>query len=710
MSMASIETMGTTKAIDSGGPPKKFINANLISLKCLLFLFFGGMGCLFPFLPLHMLAVGLTLEEARLVSMISPLVALLGPLIASPIADKLAGRQGTNEKAAAAASTGRYLRVMIAIACFLSAIMYSLLLLVPVVERIELPRERRPTLKFSCDQDGATVLQERSRDFSTCYNWTSESRVCAILLRNCNYGCSPISPRRNHLMANLPTTINDNDAFEGSGDTAGVSPLEVELNSEVEWRIKDNENFRKVRRYVIPESEPPHLCFNEGENRVCHAYTSFSGSIPVNASFRQAKNARDRREWCSYPIEEDIKCRIPRELEKTMAKFNQSCTVECDLLDPFMLPGSVHNENQCSQVAGDPDITFWMYLTIRSLADIFPTAAVALLDAAVVIATRETSCGRGDVGRQLAFGSLGFAAFGPLVGYLNSFVPNNPAYFLPIGFHICLMILAAIVALSASGMPLSPPEWWWHTRSGMLAVPMSAVKRYGSETAALLFVLLVLGTFWSAMDSYLPMHLANLNGDALTIGVILTVGALPAVFFLWKSENFVDYCGHSNLLIVAFTVYIIRFTGLTLVSEPWWALISEAMELFTLGIMWVTAILYMRHLVPRHLTATAQALPVIAHFCLGRCLGAVIGAYIHAGKTEVDSLKFVYQCMALSAAVVAVLYFVLYHGLLKPRCHAQTIQGSRNAPSVVQGMNGNGNYTPLRVYHNGMAKKGQFRY
>lgn len=33
--------------------------------------------------------------------------------------------------------------------------------------------------------------------------------------------------------------------------------------------------------------------------------------------------------------------------------------------------------------------------------------------------------------------------------------------------------------------------------------------------------------------------------------------------------------------------------------------------------MWVTAILYLRHLVPRHLTVTAQALPVIAHFCVG---------------------------------------------------------------------------------------------
>ena len=197
------------------------------------------MGCLFPFLPLHMLAVGLTLEEARLVSIISPVVALLGPLIASPLADKLAGRQGSNEKI----STGRYLRVMIAIACFLSAILYSLLLLVPVVERIELPRERRPTLKFSCDRDGATVLQERSRDFSTCYNWTSESRVCAILLKNCNYACNSITPKHTSLSfygdEGTPSLPNSEgiDGFESSGDTS-VIPIKPELNTEVEWRSK----------------------------------------------------------------------------------------------------------------------------------------------------------------------------------------------------------------------------------------------------------------------------------------------------------------------------------------------------------------------------------------------------------------------------------------------------------------------------------------
>lgn len=93
-----------------------------------------------------------------------------------------------------------------------------------------------------------------------------------------------------------------------------------------------------------------------------------------------------------------------------------------------------------------------MYLVIRSVADIFPTAAVVLLDAAVVIATRETSCGRGDVGRQLAFGSLGFALFGPLTGYLTTIVPKSSVYYLPIVLHCLMVLLAACVALSANGV------------------------------------------------------------------------------------------------------------------------------------------------------------------------------------------------------------------------------------------------------------------
>lgn len=82
----------------------------------------------------------------------------------------------------------------------------------------------------------------------------------------------------------------------------------------------------------------------------------------------------------------------------------------------------------------------------RCLADIWPTAALALLGAACVIATRETSLGRGDVGRQLAAGTLGLAIIPPLVGLGTRAVPDAP-YLVPFVVHAACMVIAALILL-----------------------------------------------------------------------------------------------------------------------------------------------------------------------------------------------------------------------------------------------------------------------
>lgn len=38
--------------------------------------------------------------------------------------------------------------------------------------------------------------------------------------------------------------------------------------------------------------------------------------------------------------------------------------------------------------------------------------------------------------------------------------------------------------------------------SGMLAIPMSAIRKYGPEIAAITLVAVALGVFWSIIDSY----------------------------------------------------------------------------------------------------------------------------------------------------------------------------------------------------------------
>lgn len=184
------------------------------------------------------------------------------------------------------------------------------------------------------------------------------------------------------------------------------------------------------------------------------------------------------------------------------------------------------------------------------------------------------------------------------------------------------------------------------------------------------------------------------------------------MILLWNAERFVDYCGHSNILMTAFTVYILRYTGLALIDSPWWALFMAAVEPVTLSITWITLILYMRHLVPRRLTTTGQAIPVIAFFCLGKSIGAMLGLLEPTASTE--EFQCLYVAMAISACVIASIYFILYHCLLAPKCAAQPQQ--LPSQSILDGHsngnngNTNGNYSPLRVYHNGRGRKGEFRY
>lgn len=87
----------------------------------------------------------------------------------------------------------------------------------------------------------------------------------------------------------------------------------------------------------------------------------------------------------------------------------------------------------------------WSYFSIRLLSDIFPLAALVLLDTSILIATRETSTGRGDVGHQYAWGSLGWAIFAPIVALFD--VSDAVPYLVPIAVGVVLLVICAIILL-----------------------------------------------------------------------------------------------------------------------------------------------------------------------------------------------------------------------------------------------------------------------
>lgn len=127
---------------------------------------FAGLGCLIPALWQAGYKVGLHADELYLVSIVAPMVALIGPLVAAPLADRLGvPAQGST------ARYGRYMRLMLVVVTLLGGVFYTALLYVPQVSRLH---ERNPAVSFLCSPEGSVVMQDQCQELP-CYNWPSDN-------------------------------------------------------------------------------------------------------------------------------------------------------------------------------------------------------------------------------------------------------------------------------------------------------------------------------------------------------------------------------------------------------------------------------------------------------------------------------------------------------------------------------------------------------
>ncbi|XP_055319171.1 uncharacterized protein LOC129576960 [Sitodiplosis mosellana] len=695
---------------------EQLINRNLVALVAVIFLFYGGLSCLYSTLVPHLLELGFTSEEIRYILTTVALISIIGPLIFAPLTDRIADRRKS--------SYGRYLQVIIALLLIFGSIAYGLLLLVPAVRR---EASREPNVSFGCDPSGGIIFQERCSEEKSCFHWEKE-KVGQLILTNCSYTCqnpSQFESLYNPWLKPAPAAFSEPPSSKEKQedyDYADISGPPKNSDSELSDGTIEARNRREVEKVYV---HPPHLCMQkivDGKPIIerCHAYTSDLDWVKVQASLRSATNKENEThsaEWCNYPLD-GFTCDIPEEQIKYMKAYtgNPDCKpmIECEVSDPYSGP-SVLAESQCYKIVGDIEVTYWSYLAIRSLADIFPVSIIVLLNTAIIIATRETSTGRSEIGRQLAWGAFAWCIFPLIFGIVGI----HGDIFVPVIVCIVLWILAALILLFNKSIPLSPPEWWWQIYTGgMMAIPLSAIRKYTPEIIALSVVAVVLGAFWSIIDTYQPSHLLDLNLDdaPLVIKFALTVAAIPAIFILWNAERIVDYCGHANVLIAAFALHILRFTGLALMDSPWYALLTHSLESITLVLVFVTLVLYMRHLVPRRLIATGQSVPVIATLCLGNAIGTLVAPVYAQGFRHL-----LFRDLAIVAAIVGTLYFILYHFYLGKRCAAaqqpppspaelQTHNGSTQQNGASSSPSNGNSYTPLRIYHNSRGRKGQFRY
>ncbi|XP_050094483.1 uncharacterized protein LOC126577113 [Anopheles aquasalis] len=402
------------------------------------------------------------------------------------------------------------------------------------------------------------------------------------------------------------------------------------------------------------------------EDEVCHTYTQ--GSIALKATFDE-HSERDEGDECSYPLD-GFRCPLDKAWIKAQP-VGCKAVVQCDIVDPYEDSDSILHGTTCDgdeDNDGDDDegdTTFYYYLSIRSLLDFFLLGALTLLNTAIVIATRDPSTGVADFGRQLVWGAVGWIIF------FND--DYEQAYML----FVILYTTAAVILLSPLKMDLSPVEEWWQFRTTpqkFLSVP--AVRKYFQRCWLPFLVAIGLGSMWSVIDSIDESHMLGVpngndgddtDGEVATgskrssdlfhtfVRTILLAGDLLAIPVLVYSRRIIEAFGTCKILVAAFLSLVVRFILLAILDYALWDVVEDLLLPTTLGLTWITLVLHFRDLLPRKVTALAQALPVIAHFGFGRFFGALIGIEQHYHRLEND-----YEILAGVLFAVTILSIVLY--------------------------------------------------
>jgi len=162
----------------------------------------------------------------------------------------------------------------------------------------------------------------------------------------------------------------------------------------------------------------------------------------------------------------------------------------------------------------------------------------------------------------------------------------------------------------------------------------------------------VLGTMWGFVEVFLYWYLLDLNSPKYLLGLTLTVGSGIGVPVLFFAETIIQKVGHVNVVFTAFIFYCIRYIGYSFIYNPWWCLIFDAMEIFTLHVMWVAVVKYGRMLAPKALIATMLGAIGGTHYGVGRGSGSLIGGLMMGSFGARDTFRY----MGIAAATAGIIY------------------------------------------------------
>lgn len=513
-----------------------------------------------PFLTSHMRHLGFSLTEISFINAVAAFFSLIGPMLFGAFAERQSKYKSTT------------------VFCIIvGALAYIAISFVPRFDK----HVYRPLVDFDCD---AGLRFQRCVNWATCGEALNVGdELVKVKLSECHYQCA----RGGHFTPQYPLHV----CFQGKegkicvvSDTDQNDTFIANFESQLmTWRFE--ENFGDSNYTSSLGSDVMDVLEDDEEDKVKADVTmcNFQPTSSIDFGGKQY---------------DAIVCRPKKD----------ECSIHCKV--GFTSGGTEVFPKSCEEASGDPATTFWTYLVLRSVGDLCLLTTICLLDAITIWSTIDYE---GAYGRIHVWAALGIATLAPLSGTLSDVFSDGRA-----DFSFSTYLAASFSVITCALLLIWPFHRQKSSQFQQVFSPTKDVKFCSVEMVIFLTIVVILGTQWSIMYTFLPWLTQEIGCSNLMIGLGVTLMFGFSVPFLLISKNMIRNIGKANLLVFAMLFYFTRFAGVTFVSSPWWTLPFALMGSFTLCVMWIATVAYGQILAPNGYNLVMQYILNMLHFGLGK--------------------------------------------------------------------------------------------
>ncbi|XP_046673323.1 uncharacterized protein LOC124362668 [Homalodisca vitripennis] len=651
-----------------------FKQKELLPLKLLFFVHASTLFVLYPYLTIHMRELGINVEEAAIMSAVTPIVAIIMPPIAGVIADRI----------------GNF-KYILSLFNALGGGISLLLLLVPV-GRINFTYPDRAILAVTCPTNAEGMLSMSLAEEHPCLALPSilktqisnESLHIGTQMEACGLICtrhaSDFHPENvkgpKTLEAESTTILRTRNYTILIKDTITDTTDQVMYNLHAEdlplFRAprpedEDKRNHRLMKNkahyqtsvrkltdstFFFPTSGLLDLvCSIDSVDNLTDIFSCIiqqstdmispsavkinRGILDVKVKSAPSSNPANMRTL--YVTDIDV-ADTPQELQILQEFVNAQCSLdnstdELSVLVPLLNPensletdsvlhltdckasciATVPRASLCSNLGQtvEYDVSLTFWTYLTVRVFVGMISGTAFaMFEGAVIAMLREH--KGDYGLQRIYAAIGGMISSPLSGMLIDYASENKGY---TDFRPAFYLYAGLKIISGFLMLTINLEFKSPAQN-VVADVLTVLRKI--EIVALFITCFILGTAWGYIESFLFWLLQDLGASRSLMGITITIGGIAGLPLLVMSGPIIDRIGHANVLFIGFIFYAIRLLGYSLIYNPWMCLIFEAMESITSSLAITAAVTYAAKLSTNTTDSSIQGLLGGIYFGVGK--------------------------------------------------------------------------------------------